>query len=211
MMRKSVTIPMAIGAIVVLAAAAMAGHASWRGEASARAAVAAMHAVGGIGAVPQSSDVGTWSFKVTKADGSIADVVLDERLEVLAVDGRPAIVPASTNAATDREGAADDGEPNGRDDDGQGSSSDDREEPVPSSDADRAAEAALRATGGGRVHDVDRDAEGGATWEVEITTREGKEVDVLLDANFRVLSVGDERESNETDDRDDGDEGRDDD
>ena len=70
--------------------------------------------------------------------------------------------------------------------------------PVSQSEYDRAAEAALKATGGGRVHDVDYEAEGGATWEVEVTTNEGRAVDVLLDANFRVIEVGDESDSNET-------------
>jgi len=85
----------------------------------------------------------------------------------------------------------------------------DNEQPVPSSDADRAGRAALKAVGEGRVLDVDRDLEGGATWEVEIVMNDGTLADVLLDDQFRVLSIGGEQEPGERsddsreDDRDD--------
>lgn len=69
--------------------------------------------------------------------------------------------------------------------------------PVSQADYDRAAEAALEATGGGRVHDVDHEAEGGATWEVEVTTNDGRALDVLLDANFKVIDISNESDSNE--------------
>lgn len=75
---------------------------------------------------------------------------------------------------------------------------DDDGRPVSQGDYDRAADAALEAVGGGRVHDVDHDAENGATWEVEVTTNDGRAVDVLLDANFKVIEVSDESDSNES-------------
>jgi len=92
----------------------------------------------------------------------------------------------------------------------------DNERPVSASDGDRAARAALDEVGEGRVLDVDRDLEGGATWEVEILLGNGTVVDVLLDDRFRVLNVGDEREAGERpddsrEDRDDRDDDRDDD
>lgn len=87
----------------------------------------------------------------------------------------------------------------------------DREQPVATSDADRAGRAALKVVGEGRVLDVDRDLEGGATWEVEIVMNDGTMTDVLVDDQFRVLSVGGEQEPGERpddsreDDRDDDD------
>ena len=56
-------------------------------------------------------------------------------------------------------------------------------------DAQRAADAAARATGG-QVVSVDFDAERGATWEVEVTKSDGSRLDVLLDRNFHVIHVG---------------------
>ena len=83
----------------------------------------------------------------------------------------------------------------------QGSNAD---QPVSPADYERASKAALEATGGGTVHDVERENEGGSAWEVEITTAAGKRVEVQLDAQFRVLSVGDERDANEGPDDNDG-------
>ena len=79
-----------------------------------------------------------------------------------------------------------------------------------SADYQRAADAALRHMGGGKVQDVDRENEGGATWEVEMTTPDGRFVEVHLDNDFRVLSTSGERDANEGAD-DDANEGPDDD
>ena len=73
----------------------------------------------------------------------------------------------------------------------------DGEQAIPQADYDRAAQAALKAVGGGRVHDVDLDSENGARYEVEVTTTDGRAVDVLLDANFKVIDVSGESDSNE--------------
>lgn len=55
--------------------------------------------------------------------------------------------------------------------------------------ADRARAAALRITGGGRVNAVERDAEKGATYEVEVTREDGSTVDVRLDASFSLVVI----------------------
>ncbi len=55
--------------------------------------------------------------------------------------------------------------------------------------AERAAAAALDATGGGRANSVEPDSEAGATWEVEVTKRDGSTVDVRLDASYRVVVI----------------------
>ncbi len=69
--------------------------------------------------------------------------------------------------------------------------------PAKLSDADRAARAAVAATRGGKAVKVAREAENGATWEVEVARPGGRRSDVLLDARFRAMSVTDEREPSE--------------
>jgi uncharacterized membrane protein YkoI len=55
--------------------------------------------------------------------------------------------------------------------------------------ADRAGAAALRATGGETVNAVERDSENGATYEVEVTKKDGSMVDVRLDESFKVVVI----------------------
>jgi hypothetical protein len=68
-------------------------------------------------------------------------------------------------------------------------SSDDGDGVVRGPQAGRAMTAALDATGGGRANSVERDGENGATWEVEVTTKDGDTVDVRLDGNYRVVVI----------------------
>jgi hypothetical protein len=56
-------------------------------------------------------------------------------------------------------------------------------------DADRARAAALAVTHGGTVNAVERDGEDGATWEVEVTRRDGTTVDVRLGDRFELVVV----------------------
>jgi uncharacterized membrane protein YkoI len=55
--------------------------------------------------------------------------------------------------------------------------------------ADAAREAALAATGGGRVNSVESDSEDGATYEVEVTKTDGATVDVRLDEDYGVVVI----------------------
>jgi uncharacterized membrane protein YkoI len=55
--------------------------------------------------------------------------------------------------------------------------------------AQLARQAALDATGGGRVNSVESDSENGATYEVEVTKKDGDTVDVRLDDAFRVVVI----------------------
>ena len=64
----------------------------------------------------------------------------------------------------------------------------DAREQVSGPAADRAREAAL-AHHPGTANAVERDSENGATWEVEITGKDGKTVDVRLDENYKVMAV----------------------
>ena len=67
--------------------------------------------------------------------------------------------------------------------------------------ADKAKAAALAHLGGGTANSVERDNENGATWEVEVT-RNGKTVDVRLDAAYKVVVV--EGDSEQDEGQDDG-------
>ncbi|MBO9521149.1 MAG: PepSY domain-containing protein [Nocardioidaceae bacterium] len=55
--------------------------------------------------------------------------------------------------------------------------------------AEQAKAAALKATGGGHANAVERDSENGATWEVEVKKPDGTQVDVRLDADYRVVVI----------------------
>ncbi|HZM74236.1 MAG TPA: PepSY domain-containing protein [Candidatus Limnocylindrales bacterium] len=72
-------------------------------------------------------------------------------------------------------------------------------------EADRARDAALRAVGGGKANSVELDHEDGATYEVEVTRRDGTTVDVRLDKDFRVVVIEPDSESPDRDGDGDGD------
>ena len=64
-------------------------------------------------------------------------------------------------------------------------------------EARRAMRAAEEAAGGGVAIRIDRDSELGTRWQVEVIRLDGRHVDVLLDASFRVTDVGPERVATE--------------
>lgn len=69
-----------------------------------------------------------------------------------------------------------------------GMASEDDEHPITGPALQRASDAALEHTGGGRVTDTEVGDEEGY-YEVEVTLDDGTEVDVHLDENFNVLST----------------------
>jgi uncharacterized membrane protein YkoI len=71
---------------------------------------------------------------------------------------------------------------------------DDGEGKATGPDADKATQAALAITGGGKANAVERDGEKGATWEVEITKPDGKTVDVRLDESYNLVVVDSDSE-----------------
>jgi len=84
----------------------------------------------------------------------------------------------------------------------------DNENALTGSTLDRASQAALAKTGGGKVTGSERDGENGATNEVEVT-KDGKQVDVRLDDQFNVVVVeGDHEDQGE--EQGDDDSGKDD-
>jgi uncharacterized membrane protein YkoI len=90
----------------------------------------------------------------------------------------------------------------------QGDEGDEREQSLSGRVAERAQAAALRATGGGSVTEMERDVEDGRTYQVEVRKPDGSTVDVDLDSSFRVVETdvdGPEASENERDDQDDRD------
>ena len=77
---------------------------------------------------------------------------------------------------------------------------DDGDAQLTGSQADRAKAAALAITGGGRANAVERDSENGATYEVEVTRKDGSTVDVRLDENFKLVVIEGDSEANDSDD-----------
>jgi CO dehydrogenase/acetyl-CoA synthase gamma subunit (corrinoid Fe-S protein) len=69
-----------------------------------------------------------------------------------------------------------------------GGKSEEAKEQVSGAGADRAREAAL-AIHPGTANSVERDSENGATWEVEVTGKDGKTVDVRLDENYKLVVI----------------------
>jgi uncharacterized membrane protein YkoI len=73
---------------------------------------------------------------------------------------------------------------------------DDNEEPITGEALEKASEAALEHTGGGRVTETEVGDED-SYYEVEVTLDDGSQVDVQLDENFNV--VGDETDDEHED------------
>ena len=86
----------------------------------------------------------------------------------------------------------------------QGDEGDDAEQTLTGAAAERAKTAALKATGGGSVTELERDPEGGRTYEVEVKKPNGATVDIDLDSAFKVVAVDEDAdEANERSDSDD--------
>ena len=59
----------------------------------------------------------------------------------------------------------------------------------------QASEAALTHTGGGTVTETERSGDSGGTYEVEVTLENGQQVDVELDADFKVVGQSSDDDS----------------
>ena len=67
-------------------------------------------------------------------------------------------------------------------------------------EADRAVAAALKITGGGTANAVELDSEKGATYEVEVTRRDGTTVDVRLNGSFGLVTIDGDSEQADSND-----------
>jgi hypothetical protein len=68
-----------------------------------------------------------------------------------------------------------------------GAIGDDNEQPIEGPALEKATEAALAETGGGRVTETEQGDEE-SLYEVEVTLEDGSQVDVQLDENFKVVA-----------------------
>jgi hypothetical protein len=75
---------------------------------------------------------------------------------------------------------------------------DDGDAGITGSAAERAKSAALAITGGGTANAVERDSEKGATYEVEVTRKDGTTVDVRLDESFHLVTIDGDSEVNDS-------------
>ena len=75
--------------------------------------------------------------------------------------------------------------------------SEDDETPISGEALEKASAAALAYTGGGTVTDSEIGDEEGF-YEVEVTLADGREVDVHLDENFKVLGSGSDKEDDDS-------------
>jgi uncharacterized membrane protein YkoI len=110
-----------------------------------------------------------YTVEVRLDNGTDVDVELDERYDVVRVDG---IVPGAAGGSSSTPGAVD-----GSD--------------AAISDEDRASaeQAALAEAGSGTVTELDRSNDADHAWEVEVTGDDGRDTDVELDADFVVVKV----------------------
>ena len=75
------------------------------------------------------------------------------------------------------------------------------DEPVTGPAAERAADAALAAIGGGTVLEVERqDGDGAGVYEVEVRREDGSEVEIHLDAQFREVGTAADDDGAESED-----------
>lgn len=68
--------------------------------------------------------------------------------------------------------------------------SEDSEGSLTGSAAERAADAALTAVGGGTVLEAERADDGDGAYEVEVRKSDGSVVEVLIDSRYRVVRIG---------------------
>jgi uncharacterized membrane protein YkoI len=181
---KKIIIAVAVLAAAALGGAALAGATSGGDSENAltggtldRASNAALAETGGgkvTGSERDGEDGATYEVEVTKTDGNQVDVRLDGAFKVLKVEG-------------DHE---DTGNDQGDDDGGKDEAGDDTsDQELTGATLDRASKVALAKTGGGKVTGAERDSEGGATYEIEVTKTDGSQVDVRLDDAFKVVAA----------------------
>jgi uncharacterized membrane protein YkoI len=197
MSRRTITaalVVLALGAGATGAAAALGGGddegEQVTGPAADRAERAALARFPGarVTSVERDGDGNArWEAEVTRPDGSTVDVALDRDYRIVAIDEESGRDDDSDDDADERGG--DDADERGDDADERGDDDADARATGPA--AERAGAAALARFPGGRVTSIERDADGGAVWEVEVTRSDGSSVDVDVDAAMRIVAVDD--------------------
>ena len=128
-----------------------------------------------------------YTVEVRLDNGRDVDVELDNKFDVVRVDGvvpGSAPAPSQSPSATNGDDNADDrGTGTGT---GTGTGDD---APISADERSSAEQAALAEVGSGTVTELDRSDDADHAWEVEVTTDDGRDIDIELDANFTVVKV----------------------
>ena len=128
-----------------------------------------------------------YTVEVRLDNGRDVDVELDDKFDVVRVDGvvpGSAPAPSQSPSATNGDDNADDG--------GTGTGTGTRtgdDAPISADERSSAEQAALAEVGSGTVTELDRSDDADHAWEVEVTTDDGRDIDIELDANFTVVKV----------------------
>jgi uncharacterized membrane protein YkoI len=159
------------------------------------AAAATAHTGGGELVTAERDDDG-YDAEVRLDDGTEVDVDLDAGFAVISsdtdrVDGGTSDDGNTGDDRTDDDRNDDDGTSDQGSDDTAptpGSTSDSDDVPLTDAETTSATDAALAETGEGEVVDIDRSDDRDHAFEVEVRLADGSEVEVRLDADFRVVS-----------------------
>ena len=126
-----------------------------------------------------------YTVEVRLDNGRDVDVELDDKFDVVRVDG---VVPGSAPAPSQSPSATN-GDDNA-DDRGTGTGTGTGDDaPISADERSSAEQAALAEVGSGTVTELDRSDDADHAWEVEVTTDDGRDIDIELDANFTVVKV----------------------
>ena len=128
-----------------------------------------------------------YTVEVRLDNGRDVDVELDDKFDVVRVDG---VVPGSAPAPSQSPSATngDDNADDGGTGTGTGTGTGD-DAPISADERSSAEQAALAEVGSGTVTELDRSDDADHAWEVEVTTDDGRDIDIELDANFTVVKV----------------------
>jgi uncharacterized membrane protein YkoI len=168
----------------------------------AKVAAAATAHTGGGELIGAERDDDGYDAEVRLDDGTEVDVDLDAGFAVISsgTDRTDGGSDGGSDGGDSTGGTSDDGtsDDDRNDDDASGPGSDDTSAPGSGTDADdvpltdaettSATDAALAETGTGEVVDIDRSDDRDHAFEVEVRLADGSEVEVRLDADFRVVS-----------------------
>ena len=126
-----------------------------------------------------------YTVEVRLDNGRDVDVELDDKFDVVRVDG---VVPGSAPAPSQSPSATN-GDDNA-DDRGTGTGTGTGDDaPISADERSSAEQAALAEVGSRTVTELDRSDDADHAWEVEVTTDDGRDIDIELDANFTVVKV----------------------
>jgi uncharacterized membrane protein YkoI len=153
------------------------------GEALEKASAAALASTGGgrVTGTEVGDEESYYEVEVTTQDGRKVDVQLDRQFKVVSSD------------SDEQERGDDEDDDEGEEDDDEVEDRKEKEVPITGEALEKARAAALASTGGGRVTGTEVGDEE-SYYEVEVTTEDGRRIDVQLDEQFEVVSSDSDEE-----------------